>query len=73
MLFRSRQMCTEQVDLNLGGHSSHFTDCAALYAESVRRIEHATPYLQRLVPGGDLVTACLRPQQPHWPARNAGN
>ncbi len=68
-----RQMCTEQVDLNLGGHSSHFTDCAALYAESVRRIERATPYLQRLVPGGDLVTACLRPQQPHWPARNAGN
>ncbi len=61
-----RTMCNETVDLNLGGHGSHFTGCAAMYAESLRRIEHAQPYLRRLVPGGDLQAACLRPSFPQW-------
>jgi glyoxylase-like metal-dependent hydrolase (beta-lactamase superfamily II) len=61
------QMVEEEVDLNLGGHGSHFTQCKALYAESLRRIEHALPFLRRLVPGGDLDTALLRPGMPRWP------
>lgn len=56
-----RQMAGEAVDLNLGGHGSHFAGCQAQYAESLSRIEHALPYLKRLVPGGDLDAACLRP------------
>ena len=56
-----RQMVAESVDLNLGGHGSHFTNCAAMYAESLRCIEHALPALRRLVPGGDLDAAFLRP------------
>ena len=68
-----RQMCRESVDLNLGGHGSHFTGCAALYAESLRRIEHATPFLRRLVPGGDLTAACLRPRWPRWPVHIQGD
>lgn len=59
-----RQMVAESVDLNLGAHGSHFTNCAAMYAESLRRIEHAQPYLRRLVPGGDLGAAFLRPGFP---------
>ena len=61
-----RQMIAESVDLNLGGHGSHFTNCAALYAESLRRIEHALPALRRLVPGGDLAAAFLRPGFPRF-------
>ncbi len=57
------------IDLNLGGHGSHFSNCHDLYAESARRIEHALPYLQRLLPGGDLEAACLRPTLPRFPAR----
>ena len=64
-----RRLCAETVDLNLGGHGSHFTACGAMYAETLRRIEHAQPYLRRLVPGGDLVTACLRPGWPRWPVQ----
>jgi len=56
-----RRMVAEEVDLNLGGHGSHFTDCAALYRESLRRVEHAQPFLRRLVPGDDLDAACVRP------------
>ncbi|MCG3148194.1 MAG: Hydroxyacylglutathione hydrolase [Verrucomicrobiae bacterium] len=56
-----QQMVNEPVDLNIGGHGSHFTNCAAMYAESLRRIEHALPYLRRLVTGGDLNAAFLRP------------
>jgi glyoxylase-like metal-dependent hydrolase (beta-lactamase superfamily II) len=62
------QMVDEDVDLNLGGHGSHFTQCKALYAESLRRIEHALPFLRRLVPGGDLDAALLRPGMPRWPS-----
>lgn len=63
-----RRLCKETVDLNLGGHGSHFTACAELYAESVRRIEHALPFLRRLVPRGDLQTAFFRPSHPRWSA-----
>ncbi|MEI7437551.1 MAG: MBL fold metallo-hydrolase [bacterium] len=52
-----RQMAGEMVDLNLGGHGSHFRDCHAQYAESLRRIEHALPCLRRLVVAGDLRAA----------------
>lgn len=62
-----RRMVVEKVDLNLGGHGSHFVDCAAQYAESLRRIEYALPYLRRLVPGGDLDAAFLRTGFPNWP------
>lgn len=55
-----RQMITETVDLNIGGHGSHFRDCSALYRESLRRVEHALPYLRQLVPGGDLDAAFTR-------------
>jgi glyoxylase-like metal-dependent hydrolase (beta-lactamase superfamily II) len=55
-----RQMVAEQVDLNIGGHGSHFINCAALYAESLKRVEHALPYLRCLVPGGDLEAAFVR-------------
>lgn len=56
-----RQMVTVPVDLNIGGHSSRFTGCAAVYAESLRRIEYALPYLRRLVRAGDLPAAFVRP------------
>ena len=62
-----RQMVGLQVDLNLGGHGSHFSDCAGQYTESLRRIEHALPSLHRLVPEGDLETAFVRPCYPRWP------
>jgi len=71
-----RQMISEPVDLNLGGHGSHFGECAALYAESLRRVEHALPCLRRLIPGGDLEAAFFRPGQPRWPgtaAKSASN
>jgi glyoxylase-like metal-dependent hydrolase (beta-lactamase superfamily II) len=55
-----RQMAGEAVDLNLGGHGSHFRDCQANYAESLRRIEHALPLLRRLVPNGELDAAFVR-------------
>ena len=61
-----QQMVTEAVDLNLGGHGSHFSNCAAMYAASLKRIEHALPYLRRLIPGGDLPAAFLRPTFPRW-------
>jgi glyoxylase-like metal-dependent hydrolase (beta-lactamase superfamily II) len=63
-----RQLVAGQVDLNLGGHGSHFVECAAHYAESLQRIQHALPYLSRLVPGGDLDAALFRPNLPRWPA-----
>ena len=59
-----RQMAAESVDLNLGGHGSHFVDCGAQYAESLRRIEHALPSLCRLVPDGQLRPAFIRPRFP---------
>jgi glyoxylase-like metal-dependent hydrolase (beta-lactamase superfamily II) len=55
------QMVDETVDRNLGGHGSHFLDCRAQYAESLRRIEYALPFLRRLVPGGDLDASFVRP------------
>jgi glyoxylase-like metal-dependent hydrolase (beta-lactamase superfamily II) len=59
-----RQMAGETADLNLGGHGSHFVDCQALYAESLRRIEHTLPALCRLVPDGNLRPAFIRPGFP---------
>lgn len=56
-----RQMVREPVDLNLGGHGSHFVECQAHYAESLRRIEYALPYFRRLVPDGSLEAALVRP------------
>jgi hypothetical protein len=67
-----RQMVAEPVDLNLGAHGSHFTNCAAMYAESLCRIEYALPYLRRLVPGGDLEAAFLRPNFPRWVRQGGG-
>ncbi len=61
-----RQMAAETVDLNLGGHGSHFVDCAALYKESVKRIEFALPYLCRLVPQENLEAAFVRPGYPRF-------
>ncbi len=58
-----RQMTRETVDLNLGAHGSHFTDCGAQYAESLRRIEYALPYLRLLVRDGDLTAAFTRPRR----------
>ena len=52
------------VDLNIGGHGSCFTNCTAVYTESVKRIEHALPFLRRLVPHGDLEPAFVRPWFP---------
>jgi glyoxylase-like metal-dependent hydrolase (beta-lactamase superfamily II) len=68
-----RQMITEHVDLNLGGHGSHFRNCAAHYRESLRRIEHALPYLRHLVPGGDLQAAFVRPSWPTFPVSSVNN
>lgn len=62
-----RQMAALKVDLNIGGHGSHFTRCADQYAESLRRIEYALPSLCHLVPHGDLETAFVRPGFPRWP------
>jgi glyoxylase-like metal-dependent hydrolase (beta-lactamase superfamily II) len=62
-----RQLAGRGIDLNLGGHGSHFGECEANYTESLRRIEYALPHLRRLVPGGDLDTACVRPGYPRWP------
>lgn len=62
-----RQLCAEKIDLNLGAHGSHFTGCAEFYAESLRRIEHAQPYLHRLIGGEDWEAAFLRPSFPRWP------
>ena len=56
-------MVNEKVDLNLGGHDSHFVECAAQYEESLCSIEHALPYLRRLLPDGDLNTAFIRPNR----------
>ena len=59
-----RNMAKHPVDLNIGGHGSCFTQPNAQYNASIQRIEHATPYLQALIPGGDLKRAFLRPWFP---------
>ncbi|MCE9613911.1 MAG: MBL fold metallo-hydrolase [Lentisphaerae bacterium] len=66
-----RRMAAETVDLNLGGHGSHFRDCAALYAESLRRIEHALPFLCRLVRDENLEAAFVRRLCPPGAIRHA--
>ena len=38
------------IDLNLGGHSSHFQDCREIYNASLERIEQTTARLMRLYP-----------------------
>lgn len=68
-----RQMAGLEIDLNVGGHGSHFTGCAGQYAESVRRIEYALPFLRRLVPAGDLDLALVRPSFPRWPRATGKN
>ncbi|MFA6290565.1 MAG: MBL fold metallo-hydrolase [Victivallales bacterium] len=62
-----RMMVNEKIDLNIGGHGSHFTDCKGQYEESLRRIEYALPYLRRLLPGSDLDAAFMRPGFPNLP------
>lgn len=59
-----RNLLAHKVDFNIGGHGSHFGNPRPLYAESLRRIEHAVPYLKALVPEGDLDRACFRPWFP---------
>ncbi len=59
-----RTMMGRGIDLNLGGHGSRFAECEELYAESVRRIEHAMPYLEALIPEGDFRRAFMRPGFP---------
>src|SRR5690606_27057920 len=54
------------IDLNLGGHGSRFTDCHAMYKGSVARIRHALPYLQALIPGGDIPSAFIRKGYPRF-------
>ena len=49
-----RTALEREVDMNLGGHGSRFTNCRALYEESLRRMEHALPYLRALLPAGDF-------------------
>jgi len=61
-----RQLLGREIDLNLGGHGSNFTNCREVYLESCRRIEHALPYLQKLVPNDDLTAAFFRPGFPKW-------
>jgi glyoxylase-like metal-dependent hydrolase (beta-lactamase superfamily II) len=71
-----RSLCAETVDLNLGGHGSHFRECSALYAESLERNEHVQPFLRRLIGGDSWEAAFLRPSFPRWPTwecRGAGH
>lgn len=51
----------ERVDLNLGGHGSHFSNPGPVYAESIRRVEHAQAALKMIVADGDLQKAFRRP------------
>jgi glyoxylase-like metal-dependent hydrolase (beta-lactamase superfamily II) len=53
-----------EVDLNLGGHSSHFTDCRRLYEASLARMRHAQAALRTLLHDGDLTRAFRRPCLP---------
>jgi glyoxylase-like metal-dependent hydrolase (beta-lactamase superfamily II) len=48
------------IDLNLGGHSSHFHDCAKIYNASLERIEQTTARLMRLFPEKPAVEIFLR-------------
>lgn len=59
-----RTLLQHDIDLNLGGHGSHVAKPRPLYAECVRRIAHAQPFLRALVPDGDLDRAFFRPWFP---------
>jgi hypothetical protein len=48
------------IDLNLGGHSSHFQDCREIYNGSLERIEQTTACLMRLYPEKPPVEIFLR-------------
>jgi glyoxylase-like metal-dependent hydrolase (beta-lactamase superfamily II) len=48
------------IDLNLGGHSSHFQDCREIYNASLERIEQTTACLMRLFPEKPAVEIFLR-------------
>jgi glyoxylase-like metal-dependent hydrolase (beta-lactamase superfamily II) len=61
-----RALLERDIDMNVGGHGSHFRNCRGMYEESVRRIEHVIPHLRRLVPDGDLHAAFLRPGMPRF-------
>ena len=63
-LLAYKNMAKHAVDLNLGGHSSWFVNPTPVYAESVRRMEHALPALRALVPNGDMPRAFRRPWFP---------
>ncbi|MCX5661902.1 MAG: hypothetical protein NTW19_19665 [Planctomycetota bacterium] len=63
-LLAYRNLLAHNIDFNISGHGSHFARPRPLYAESIRRIEHALPFLKALVPEGDLDRACFRPWFP---------
>jgi hypothetical protein len=48
------------IDLNLGGHSSHFHNCREIYNASLERIEQTTDRLMRLFPEKPRVEIFLR-------------
>ena len=48
------------IDLNLGGHSSHFKNCREIYNASLERIEQTTARLMRLFPEKPPVEIFLR-------------
>jgi len=52
------------IDLNLGGHGANFRSANALYEESIKRIRHAMPFLQAIVPDGDVERAFIPPRFP---------
>jgi hypothetical protein len=70
IIFTLRQMSERQVDINLGGHGSRFTNCAELYRESLARCRQALPVLSALVPNGDLTRASRRPHYPTFATRD---
>ena len=49
------------IDLNIGGHGANFRHANSLYQESIRRIQHATPYLRAIVPDSDIEKAFIPP------------
>ena len=55
-----RNVIPLSIDLNLGGHSSHFQDCREIYNASLERIEQTTARLMRLFPEKPPVEIFLR-------------
>lgn len=67
-----RTLLRHNVDLNIGGHGSHFNRCREMYKQSLDRMMYALPFLKRLVPEGDMVRAFRRSWYPELtPSRPA--